>query len=101
MAGYAKRRQVTLPINHCEDDADWIEQQLLRLPTKYQLQARASYTDIYKETYDAEPSEHRRTNKARSAANTRLRLFVKRVEEVKHWAAQEQLSTNTSKFSGF
>ena len=37
------------------------------------------YKKVFKAAYDAEPVEHKKSNAARRAANTRLREFVKKL----------------------
>lgn len=63
-------------MRHSRDDAQWIKQQLDRLPQRYRQQAVDGYSDAYQSAYDAEPAEHRKENAARFAANTRLRKYV-------------------------
>lgn len=60
-------------------DVKWVQQQLNRLPMQYKQKARQGYEQAWKEAHDAEPVDHKKSNAARRAANTRLRLFVERV----------------------
>lgn len=60
-------------------DQQWIKQQLSLIPPAYKTQAIEGYKRVFKEAYDAEPIDHMKSNAARRAANTRLRLFVKKL----------------------
>lgn len=73
---YTKRRKVTLPVNHHDQDADWLESELLKLHPRDQIYASTAYSGIYAETMNNEPVEHKRVNKARRTANLRMREFV-------------------------
>lgn len=66
-------------MRHSKDDAKWISEQLERLPFRYQRQAQEGYSAEYERAYNEEPADHRKENRARFAANTRLREFVKKV----------------------
>lgn len=66
-------------MNHSRDDAQWIKQQLDRLPQRYRQQTVDGYSKAYQSAYDAEPAIHRKENAARFAANTRLRKFIDKV----------------------
>lgn len=68
-----------LPKNYVKDDASWILQQITRLPPQHRNKARDGYDTVWQEAWHAEPVSHKRENKARFAANTRLRKYVERV----------------------
>ena len=57
-------------------DQKWIREQLNRIPFNERKRAIEGYKQVFKQAYDAEPVDHMKSNKARRAANTRLRLFV-------------------------
>ena len=68
-----------LPANHHPDDAHWIREQLSKLPAAQRTQARDGYSAAYQVAHDAEPLEHKKDNRARFAANTRLRVFAQKI----------------------
>ena len=70
-----------LPANHHPDDAQWIAEQLRLLPYSYRHKAAQGYSEAYADAYAAEPLEHKKDNRARFAANTRLRKFVQKIAE--------------------
>lgn len=63
-------------------DKKWVAQQISGLPPRFRGKAKIGYESAYLEALDAEPVEHKKENAARFAANSRLRAFVKRVNEV-------------------
>lgn len=65
-----------LPENHSQADAEWIKQQLLRLPPSLRRKVLLKYADVYEVTFDVEPVSYRKENRARHEANVRLRKFV-------------------------
>jgi len=60
-------------------DQQWIRRQLNSLPMTERKRAIEGYKKVFKAAYDAEPVEHKKSNAARRAANTRLREFVKKL----------------------
>ena len=60
-------------------DRQWVESQIALLPVSIRQKTLRSYRDVFKEAYDAEPIEHKKMNRARFAANTRLREYVEKV----------------------
>lgn len=68
-----------LPKNYARDDASWLLQQMMRLQPQYRIKARDGYDTVWQQAWHAEPVSHKRENKARFAANTRLRKYVERV----------------------
>lgn len=60
-------------------DREWIKDQLRRLPIELKRRAVDGYDTVWQEAWHAEPVTHKRENKARFAANTRLRKYVERV----------------------
>ena len=60
-------------------DQEFIKLQLSLIPPAYRKQAIEGYKRVFKEAYDAETIDHMKSNAARRAANTRLRLFVKKL----------------------
>ena len=89
---YTKRRKVTLPANHHDHDADWLESELLKLHPRDQIYASTAYSGIYSQTMNTESVEHKRINRARRAANLRMREFVSKKQvsaEVLHNSAMK------------
>lgn len=68
-----------LPKQCHEHDIAWIKRQVAMLPQSLKQIALDGYKKVYEETYMAEPVDHKKENKARFAANTRLRTYVERV----------------------
>ena len=69
-------RSEAIPHPH---DAQWYSEQIKRLPVPLQRKARESYEQVWLVAYEAEEVEHRRSNAARRAANTRLREYVEKI----------------------
>ena len=71
------------PREHHQHDREWIKDQLSRLPIELKRVAVNGYDTAWQQTWHAEPTPHMRENKARFAANTRLRKYVDRVTGAK------------------
>lgn len=78
MAGYQRS---TMPIRYHEHDAKWIREMLGQLTPVLKIKACVGYNQVYEEAFNEEPLTHRKSNKARQAANTRLRKFVEAAKE--------------------
>ena len=71
-----------LPEHHFIDDRRWIQQQIMGLPTLEQRQrASEGYSAVYREQFDREPEERFKVERARFAANSRLREYVAAVRK--------------------
>ena len=57
-------------------DKKWVTEQLLKLPQDKKQAAWDAYKRVYKETFEAEPIDHKKENQARRTANTRLRVYI-------------------------
>lgn len=66
-----------LPNKYCEDDLNYIKEQLKRLPTNL-LRAKCAhlYSKLFVDTYESEPISYKKENRARHEANIRLRNFI-------------------------
>lgn len=62
-----------------EDDKKWILEQLRKIPAHDHADVVAGYGQLYRAAYDAEPLEHKKDNKARYTANSRLREYIKKM----------------------
>lgn len=62
-----------------QHDRKWFDEQIARLPMRLREPARIHYRRVYEDAYNAEPVGHKKENKARFAANTRLRIYVENV----------------------
>ena len=63
-----------------EKDKKWVTEQLNQLPNPTVRQgALLKYREVYDESYESEPIEHKKNNVARREANTRLMRYVKAV----------------------
>lgn len=57
-------------------DEKWIKEQLFQLSLLKRQEAIEGYKKLFKEAYDNEPINHKKSNVARFTANSRLRKFV-------------------------
>lgn len=71
-----------LPEHCCKDDEQWITGKLADLPQKVRKKVAQEYSNLYLEEYNKELVQHKKENKARRAANTRLRKYVERYSSV-------------------
>ena len=65
-----------MPDNFHEDDKRWIFEQLKKLPLRHRIIAASGYSSVYEAAYESEQVGQKKENKARFAANTRLRKYV-------------------------
>lgn len=70
-----------LPEHHHIDDRRWIRDQLAKLEPKRRVKALKGYSEVYQFEYDKEPVSYKKENKARFAANTRLRSYIQAVKD--------------------
>ena len=68
-----------LPKQYHPSDQKWLEAQLNKLPPFALRRAIEGYEKVFAESYDSEPVEHKKMNKARYAANTRLRKYIEKI----------------------
>lgn len=80
---------LTLPDHHCRDDEKWLIEQMSKLPKRVRAKISALYSDVYVTAYNNEPINHKKENRARREANTRLREYVKRYTSVMNQAVSE------------
>lgn len=69
-----------LPEHHHIDDRSWIRDQLAELEPRRRMKALQGYSDVYRQEFDKEPAGHKKENKARFAANSHLRAYIKAVK---------------------
>ena len=67
-----------LPEHHFADDRRWIQQQLMRLPLVHRRRAIEGYSEVYLAHFYGEPEERFKVERARFAANSRLRRYVQK-----------------------
>lgn len=61
-----------------KDDEKWVTEQIVKIhDPQIRVKVWQAYKKVFDETFDNEPMEHKKENKARFAANNRLRIFVK------------------------
>lgn len=65
-----------MPCYYYQDDAKIISARLGMLDPALRSQVCDAYAKAYREAWEAEPVPHKRHNKARFAANSRLRIFI-------------------------
>lgn len=70
-------RHVEMPARYSQTDAEWIQEQLLRLPPSLRRKVAQRYAEVYEVEFEVEPVSFRQENRARHEANTRLRKFVR------------------------
>lgn len=80
---------ITLPDHYCRDDEKWIIEQMSKLPTRVRAKISAAYSVAYVTAYNDESINHKKENKARREANTRLRVYVKRYTSVMNQAVSK------------
>ncbi|HHG1482934.1 TPA: hypothetical protein ACPUNM_000639 [Klebsiella pneumoniae] len=68
--------RVEMPSLYSQSDAEWIQEQLLRLPLSLRRKIALKYSEVYEIEFNAEPVSFRQENRARHEANVRLRRFV-------------------------
>ncbi len=62
---------------HChEDDRPWIFSKLATLVEDERFKVCAAYSKAFLLAHDNEPLSHRKTGRARFAANNRLRVYI-------------------------
>lgn len=71
-----------LPETYCKDDEKWIIEMLSKLPKRVRKRVSVLYAEAFIAEYKKEPIAHKKENKARREANTRLRKYVKRYSSV-------------------
>lgn len=71
----------TMPIRYHEHDAKWIREMLGQLTPALKIKACVGYNQVYDQHFNDEPLTQKKSNKARQAANTRLRKFVDAAKE--------------------
>lgn len=71
-----------LPEHHFVDDRRWIQQQIMSLPWPAQRQrASEGYSAVYRKHFESEAEERFKVERARFAANSRLREYVAAVRQ--------------------
>ena len=68
-----------MPKRHSPADAKWIREQLDLLPYRLRPIAAEGYSKAYQAAYDNEPADHKKENRARFAANSRLRQYAEKI----------------------
>lgn len=68
-----------LPKTMHDGDLKYVQSQLAKLPYSYRVRACDGYSSAWTEAYEAEPEMRHKENRARFAANTRLREFTEKV----------------------
>ena len=62
-----------LPEHHFADDRRWIQQQLMSLTLAHRKRVIEGYSEVYRAHFDGELEERFKVERARFAANSRLR----------------------------
>jgi hypothetical protein len=62
-----------------KDDEKWVTKQITKISDLgLRVKVWQAYKKAFDEAFETEPLEHRKENKARFAANNRLRLFIEK-----------------------
>ncbi len=75
---YQKTKIGLLPHARYVADVEWINNQLGYLNEEEREKVCTAYSNVFREAVNNEPEEHKQTNAGRFAANTRLRIFIKK-----------------------
>lgn len=75
---FQKQKIGLLPHPHYVADTEWINHQLGYLGEDEREKICKAYSKVFREASDKEPIEHKKTGAGRFAANTRLRIFIKK-----------------------
>lgn len=76
---YRRTSSGMMPERHSQQDAAWIREQLERLPARLRVIASDGYSKAYQAAYDNEPADHKKENRARFVANSRLRQYAEKI----------------------
>jgi hypothetical protein len=75
---HKKSRLGLLPFDRYPADNEWISEKLAYLNDDDRLKVCKAYSKAYREALEGEPLERKKINQGRFAANTRLRIFIKK-----------------------
>lgn len=75
---FQKQKVGLLPAARYVADVDWLHSQLGYLNEDDRVTICEAYSKVFREAVANEPLEHKQTNAGRFAANTRLRVFIKK-----------------------
>ncbi len=78
MAYYQQQKLGDLPKHHHKDDQRWLNEKLDYLDEDTRKKVCSSYSQVYRDAEHAEQNENKKSNRARFAANSRLRIFIKK-----------------------
>ena len=78
MAYYQKQKLGELPKNHHIDDRKWLNENLGYLDEETRSKICNAYSRAFRDAEHQEPLDYKKSNKARFAANSRLRIFIKK-----------------------
>lgn len=71
-----------MPSHFSEHDREWLESILERFSRDRQAKVCLKYSEAYIAAYDACEVEHKKENRARHEANSRLLKYSRNIEEV-------------------
>lgn len=69
---------IDTPKNAHEHDVEWITEKVMALTPQMRFKAVDGYDSVFKQAFDSEPLEQKKSNAGRRAANIRLRMFVEK-----------------------
>jgi len=67
-----------LPHDRYVADIEWINEHLNNLNEEERIKICTAYSNVFREASKKELTDHKKENAGRFAANTRLRLFMKK-----------------------
>lgn len=75
---FQKQKIGALPHDRYVADVEWLNQQLGYLNEEERETVCKAYSKVFREAVTNQPLEHKQINAGRFAANTRLRIFIKK-----------------------
>lgn len=67
-----------MPDSYNQLDEQSIAAKLSMLPPRERIKVANAYSDVYESAFDAEENEIKKGNRARFAANSRLRIYIEK-----------------------
>jgi uncharacterized membrane protein len=65
-----------------ETDKKWINEQLEKLPRELRKKITYKYNQAFNAAHNKEPIEHKKVEAGRFAANTKLRIYMNKINSV-------------------
>jgi hypothetical protein len=65
-----------------ETDKKWVNEQLRKLSPKSRIEITYKYNQCFNAAHNKEPIEHKKVEAGRFAANTKLRIYMKKLNKL-------------------